>query len=639
MEEEETSLSSTTVICSLNRLLNTQKYKGIKKNIDDFVRRTTISTFLASALINAHLLRLAKKGEFPVITQTLCFRAQLLVSDENQNPRKINSQWKELQSTFESLGIKKIVSGKGLSQIRASVGIQMVTDYKNYNEDALKAHQRRYLEAKYGLSRTDSLWLVNRIRSPIYQISTVTEKRVKHMKKKYKWSKEELIKKYESEWKEFGPVRAAISASKKVNGGSKEAKKEAAEKVQKEKAKLRFEMLKTIEEKDPNSEKFRRFTLFPVNSLKRKFIRIDKKALQSLYPLPRKKKGEPPKKKLTIPDVFKVANMRNFNSPQWENDIKSIVTNGYQAHSTWRESKNRKIKKNKDTFQDKKDAGIKFEHIRGVDPGNASLVVCSRQLEAGKKPQIFSVSKKQYYENCGTTRTNRMILRAKKRTDHGKRVVEYESEWAKSTIKTTSWEKMKTAVQSRFKRALAVASFYFLRKWASRRFLCAQKKSKELCRIAREITTGVKYVSFGDGSFRAGIKGCSPGGGVGDLRKTINRLYPEKIYDCDEYNTSQICYYCDSKMNPMRRGRLSQLKLFNQLKNGKDVNYRNNVHGLRQCQTCRKTWNRDVNASLNMARILYNNLRDQDRPLALHRPQNNEANHLLLEEDTIASGT
>ena len=146
---EDDVSTSTTTICSLNRLLPCKK---TREKIDDFVRRTTITTFLASLLMNAHLLRMTKLEKPPIVTQTLCFRAQLLVSDDNQKPRKKNSEWEELEKTYRQAfpvgtivferGSERehagIVSGKGLSQIRASVGIQMLTNYNNYNDDALE---------------------------------------------------------------------------------------------------------------------------------------------------------------------------------------------------------------------------------------------------------------------------------------------------------------------------------------------------------------------------------------------------------------------------------------------------------------------------------------------------------------------
>ena len=125
----------------------------------------------------------------------------------------------------------------------------------------------------------------------------------------------------------------------------------------------------------------------------------------------------------------------------------------------------------------------------------------------------------------------------------------------------------------------------------------------------------------------------------------MHRLYPGKVLDCDEFRTSKICYGCNAELSNMRKGRLSQrvlaIRLEKQLrlkKKGKAVKYRTSVHGLCQCKTCHRTWNRDVNASLNMVRILFSQLKGRERPEALCRNPQTELTTLSSLEDTIVSG-
>ena len=43
------------------------------------------------------------------------------------------------------------------------------------------------------------------------------------------------------------------------------------------------------------------------------------------------------------------------------------------------------------------------------------------------------------------------------------------------------------------------------------------------------------------------------------------------------------------------------------------------VHGLLRCKTCKKYWNRDVNASSNIWKIAYNAINGMERPEYLRR--------------------
>ena len=104
-----------------------------------------------------------------------------------------------------------------------------------------------------------------------------------------------------------------------------------------------------------------------------------------------------------------------------------------------------------------------------------------------------------------------------------------------------------------------------------------------------------------------------PTKGIG-MRKLFRKA-GYQVYLVDEYHTSCQCYNCASA-----EGRC---KPFREVTNPRSWRREDQpriiCHGLVKCTTCSRLWNRDVNSSLNILRIMKYRAHDQDRPLYLRR--------------------
>ena len=88
-----------------------------------------------------------------------------------------------------------------------------------------------------------------------------------------------------------------------------------------------------------------------------------------------------------------------------------------------------------------------------------------------------------------------------------------------------------------------------------------------------------------------------------------------QVYLVDEYHTSCQCYNCaraEGRCEPFR-------EVVNPRPWRREERPLVTCHGLVKCKTCRRLWNRDVNSSLNILRIMKYRARDEDRPLYLRR--------------------
>ena len=87
----------------------------------------------------------------------------------------------------------------------------------------------------------------------------------------------------------------------------------------------------------------------------------------------------------------------------------------------------------------------------------------------------------------------------------------------------------------------------------------------------------------------------------------LQRKAPEgRVFVVDEYLTSQVCSECGNKTVPFKTVNEPAAHIRRtdkEARRGEPVCVPSSfeIHGLRTCQKCRKTLNRDVNAAANMA--------------------------------------
>jgi hypothetical protein len=108
-----------------------------------------------------------------------------------------------------------------------------------------------------------------------------------------------------------------------------------------------------------------------------------------------------------------------------------------------------------------------------------------------------------------------------------------------------------------------------------------------------------------------------------ELRSRANVL----LLDIDEFRTSITCHKCHGKLCNMKAAHTVRV---NHKTNTRNVLTNQKVHKVLHCKSneCRKshnhtTWNRDVNASMNILMLAMHLLEHRDRPLAFCRSQTN----------------
>jgi hypothetical protein len=97
------------------------------------------------------------------------------------------------------------------------------------------------------------------------------------------------------------------------------------------------------------------------------------------------------------------------------------------------------------------------------------------------------------------------------------------------------------------------------------------------------------------------------------LRKML-RTYGYETFLIDENCTSKRCFACKTNGYNCETFR-------NRIHPDKNREERKSriVHGLLMCQHCKKVWNRDINASLNILEIIHSIIADRERPLYLEK--------------------
>lgn len=144
-------------------------------------------------------------------------------------------------------------------------------------------------------------------------------------------------------------------------------------------------------------------------------------------------------------------------------------------------------------------------------------------------------------------------------------------------------------------------------------------------------------ISIGDWEQRHQMKYKEPSKGVG-MRKLFKKHGYKDIYLANEFRSSKKCFHCKSEEEdqgvcekfmympnprPCKERKECGCNSRNQQhsKHSKIENHSESlVHGLIRCKTCNRTWNRDVNGSLNIFHLSQAAILSQQRPKYLSRP-------------------
>ena len=195
-------------------------------------------------------------------------------------------------------------------------------------------------------------------------------------------------------------------------------------------------------------------------------------------------------------------------------------------------------------------------------------------------------------------------------------VQQWEAQLSQFNRKTLNLTAFLTYLGNKYRVYNALAAFYqhprFRQaKWHT--FINTQRSEAKMLNHFKEKfgPPGEVVIGFGDWEQRKQMKYKEPTKGVGMRR--IFRRAGYSLYLVDEYRTSCQCYSCAVPT--------ARCETFRRVADPRPwkAGVMRTCHGLVKCNTCSKLWNRDVNSSLNILRLMQTRAAGQERPLYLRR--------------------
>ena len=251
-----------------------------------------------------------------------------------------------------------------------------------------------------------------------------------------------------------------------------------------------------------------------------------------------------------------------------------------------------------------------------IDPNMDDIIFCSGKNQEGDM-QHFRYTRNQRKKET-KTKKYRAIQEGLKKEEiiEGKSVEEWQTELSKHNKKTLDFDKFSAYIKAKNEVTQKISDFYRQRifrqlKWYG--FINRQKTERSMIRRFGSIygppsETDI-YIGDWEQFKHRKFKEPSIGKGI----RNVFRKAGYRVTLVDEFRTSCMCYNCQSE-----EGRCETFRVCQNPKPWKATETTTR-HGLLMCQTCSGLWNRDVNSSLNILRIVEDTLAGKGRPKYLSR--------------------
>ena len=248
------------------------------------------------------------------------------------------------------------------------------------------------------------------------------------------------------------------------------------------------------------------------------------------------------------------------------------------------------LKMDDDSEKDAKIPILEKENYRviAVDPGAKDVFTAVENIGLDKH-SVKHYSTKKWREESGANKAAQKRARwtAKEEDQYSKWLLEMPS------TKTSSLEKMLEHIRYLSVQFMKCMQLNGARRVRRLRWSNYMKKQKALDKMCDDLLAGREatkdtIVVFGSAKFAAN-------GPIQKLRRKLQERENVVLVELDEFNTSKLCSQCagEKKEKSEVEGPLGP-------KQEDDAEHRSRIHGVRVCNNCRMTWNRDVNAALNM---------------------------------------
>jgi hypothetical protein len=248
-----------------------------------------------------------------------------------------------------------------------------------------------------------------------------------------------------------------------------------------------------------------------------------------------------------------------------------------------------------------------------IDPNLDDIIFCSGENQKGKI-EHFRYTRNQRRKETKNKKYRKIHEELKKTAViEGKTVQEWETELSKHNKKTLQFDRFLAYIKDKNAITQKLFNFYQQRifrqlKWYG--YINRQKTEARMVRRFRSIygapTETVIYIGDWEQLKHRKYKEPSIGKGI----RNVFRKAGYEVLLVDEFRTSCRCFKCHGLCETFRT-----------CPNPKPWKAEETTirHGLLMCQTCSGLWNRDVNSSLNILRIVEDTLAGKGRPEYLQR--------------------
>jgi hypothetical protein len=252
-------------------------------------------------------------------------------------------------------------------------------------------------------------------------------------------------------------------------------------------------------------------------------------------------------------------------------------------------------------------SSLQGKNVVGIDPNMGDLIHCCDNNE-----KTFRYTQDQRRKETKQKKYRDIIQDKKKDVIAGKTVVEWETELSFHNSRTLDFVKFKAYIKKKNEINLKLMPFYEQRLFRKLRLgsFFMRQQTEERMRQRFESIFGKPedtIIGFGDYEQKSHMKYKEPVKGKGF--RNLFRRYGYLVFLVKEFRTSCRCSACGGECATFR-------KCLNPRPWKDNVILR---HGLLECKTCERLWNRDTNASLNINKICQEAIAGRERPEYLQR--------------------
>jgi hypothetical protein len=251
---------------------------------------------------------------------------------------------------------------------------------------------------------------------------------------------------------------------------------------------------------------------------------------------------------------------------------------------------------------------LQDKNIVAIDPNKSDLIFC---VDSNSKS--FRYTQDQRRKETKQKKYRNILQEYKLEKIENKTITEWETELSFHNSKTLNFDMFKLYIQKKNELNLKIGSFYerkLFRKLKLGSFMMRQKTEAKMLRNFEKKFGAPDKVVIGFGDYSKNtihMKYKEPVKGKGF--RTLLRKKGYEVYLVNEFRTSCRCSHCEG-----------ECKTFRKCTNPRP--WKSNIitrHGLLECKTCNRLWNRDMNASLNILEICKEAIAGNERPVYLKR--------------------